>query len=83
MNQSVENNDVTKSLHIYTQINEIVTKLIQIRKDAKFSQSFMADWLNVSRKKINQFENGKFDFDLMINYAEKLSVDIEIKYKIN
>lgn len=83
MNQYVENNDVTKSLHIYTQVNEIVTKLTQIRKDAKFSQKFMADWLNVSRKKINEFENGKFDFDLMINYAEKLSVDIEIKYKIN
>jgi|JI10StandDraft_1071094.scaffolds.fasta_scaffold374372_3 DNA-binding XRE family transcriptional regulator len=83
MNQSFENNNITEKLHIYKQVNEIVTKLIHIRKDAKFSQKFMADWLNVSRKKINEFENGKFDFDLMINYAEKLSVDIEIIHKIN
>jgi DNA-binding XRE family transcriptional regulator len=82
MNQLIENNNVTESLHIYTQINEVVTKLIQIRKDAKFSQEFMADWLNVSRKKINEFENGSFDFNLMVNYADKLSVELKLNYYI-
>ena len=43
----------------------------------------MADWLNVSRKKINEFENGNFDFDLMLNYADKLSIDVFINHKIN
>lgn len=82
MNQSIENNNVTEMLPIYNQVNEIVTNLIQIRKEAKFSQQFMADWLKVSRKKLNEFENGSFDFDLMINYAEKLSVEITINYKV-
>jgi DNA-binding XRE family transcriptional regulator len=82
MNQLIENNNVTEPLHIYTQINEVVTKLIQIRKDAKFSQEFMADWLKVSRKKINEFENGSFDFDLMVNYADKLSVELKLNYFI-
>lgn len=83
MNQTIENINVTERLQIYQQANVIVTKLIQIRKDARFSQEFMADWLNVSRKKLNEFENGKFDFDLMVKYADKLSVDIELNYTIN
>ncbi len=83
MNQLNENNVVTEQLHIYTQVNEIVTKLIHIRKDAKFSQEFMADWLKVSRKKINEFENGSFDFDLMVKYADKLSVELNLNYQIN
>jgi len=82
MNQTIENNIVTESLHTYTQVNEIVTKLIQIRKDANFSQQFMSDWLNVSRKKLNEFENGSFDFELMVKYADKLSVEISINYKV-
>lgn len=77
------NKNVTEKLHIYEACNKIVTELIKIRKDAKFSQEFMSDWLNVSRKKLNEFENGNFDFDLMVNYADKLSVDIKIYYKIN
>lgn len=77
------NTDVTEKLLIYEDCNKIVTDLIRIRKDAKFSQEFMADWLRVSRKKLNEFENGSFDFDLMVNYASKLSVDIKIIYQIN
>lgn len=76
------NENVTENTLIYNQYNEIVTKLIQIRKEAKFTQEFMAEWLNVSRKKINEFENGAIDFELMINYADKLSVEIELKFKI-
>lgn len=80
MNQSIENNNVTEMLPIYNQVNEIVTNLIQIRKEAKFSQQFMADWLKVSRKKLNEFENGSFDFDLMVNYCDKLSVELKLNY---
>lgn len=83
MNQTIENNNVTEMLPIYNQINQIVTKLIHIRKDAKFSQQFMADWLKVSRKKLNEFENGSFDFDLMVSYCDKLSIDLTILHQIN
>lgn len=75
--------NVTEKLQIYNDYNDIVTNLIQIRKEAKFTQEFMAEWLNVSRKKINEFENGAIDFVLMINYADKLSVDIKLNYVIN
>lgn len=77
------NTEVTERLQVYDQCNKIITELIKIRKDAKFSQDFMSDWLNVSRKKLNEFENGNFDFDLMVNYASKLSVDVTLFYQIN
>lgn len=77
------NENVTESTHIKNKCNEIVTTLIRIRKQAGFTQQFMADWLNVSRKKINEFENGKFDFDLLIRYSEKLSLEIKIDYVIH
>jgi DNA-binding XRE family transcriptional regulator len=48
---------------------------------AGFSQDFMADWLNISRKKFNEFENGKFDFELMVMYADKFSIKINISYQ--
>ena len=76
------NKDVTESVRGNLQglINYqlVVTKLIQERKESKFSQEFMADWLGVSRKKLNEFEKGKIDFFLMCHYADKLSIDIEL-----
>ena len=77
------NTEVTEKLQVYSQCNKIVTELIKIRKEAKFSQKLMASWLKVSRKKLNEFENGSFDFDLMANYADKLSVKLNIYYQIN
>ncbi len=71
---------VTEKLHIYESCNKIVTDLIKIRKDAGFTQQFMSDWLNVSRKKLNEFESGNFDFDLMVKYADKLSVELKLNY---
>jgi DNA-binding XRE family transcriptional regulator len=56
----------------------VLTKLIQERKESKFSQEFMADWLGVSRKKLNEFEQGKIDYYLLCHYADKLSIDIQL-----
>jgi DNA-binding XRE family transcriptional regulator len=75
------NKDVTEKLQVFKQCNEIVTLLIKERKESKFSQEFMADWLGVSRKKLNEFEQGKIDFFLMCHYADKLSIDIELTIK--
>jgi DNA-binding XRE family transcriptional regulator len=72
------NKDVTEKLQVFKQCNEIVTLLIKERKESKFSQEFMADWLGVSRKKLNEFEQGKIDFFLMCHYADKLSIDIQL-----
>lgn len=76
------NKDVTESVRGNLQglknYQSVVTKLIQERKESKFSQEFMAEWLGVSRKKLNEFERGKIDFELMCHYADKLSIDIEL-----
>ena len=72
------NKDVTENIQGLKNYQLVVTKLIQERKESKFSQEFMADWLGVSRKKLNEFENGKIDFFLMCHYADKLSIDIEL-----
>lgn len=82
-NQKVMKPEVTEKLQIYESCNKIVTELIKIRKDAGFSQEFMADWLNVSRKKLNEFENGNFDFELMVNYCDKFSIDLKLTFEIN
>lgn len=80
MNQTIENKNVTDYIQVYNKINDIVTKLTQIRKEAKFSQEFVSSWLKVSRKKLNEFENGNFDFDLMVRYCEIFSVEIKIDF---
>ena len=72
------NKNVTENIQGLKNYQLVVTKLIQERKESKFSQEFMADWLGVSRKKLNEFENGKIDFFLMCHYADKLSIDIEL-----
>lgn len=72
------NKDVTENIQGLKNYQSVVTKLIQERKESKFSQEFMADWLGVSRKKLNEFERGKIDFFLMCHYADKLSIDIEL-----
>lgn len=74
--------DVTETTQIQFQCSKIVTELISIRKSAGFSQQFIADWLGVSRKKINEFENGNFDFELMVKYCEKLSIELQLNYLI-
>jgi len=75
------NKDVTESVQGLQNYQSIVSILIQERKESKFSQEFMADWLGVSRKKLNEFEQGKIDFFLMCHYADKLSIDIELTIK--
>jgi len=75
------NQDVTEKIQVFEQCIEIVTMLKTQRIRAGFSQDFMADWLNISRKKFNEFENGKFDFELMVMYADKFLIKINISYQ--
>lgn len=75
------NQDVTEKIQVFETCNEIVAMLKTQRIRARISQDFMADWLGVSRKKINEFENDKFDFELMVMYADKFSIDIKITYE--
>lgn len=75
-----KNLNVTETLQFYKDCNKIVTKLVEIRKnDMKVNQQFMAEMIGVSRKRINEFENGKIDIDLMVRYCDKLEVALELK----
>jgi DNA-binding XRE family transcriptional regulator len=74
--QEVQNN-VQKFKKVY---NEILKEIIERRKSAGFSQQFMAEWLNVDRRKIIELEKGKVSLGLLINYAERLDVDVKLNY---
>lgn len=70
--------NVTEKIQPIEVCKVYVTELIQTRKSAGFSQQFMAEWLGVSRKKINEFEKGSFDFVLFCDYCDKFSVKVLI-----
>lgn len=73
-------NNVQEFKKVY---KEIVTELIKVRNSANITQQFMADWLNVDRRKIIAFENlKKVDLEIMLKYADKLSIDIKFNYVI-
>lgn len=73
--------NVTEKIQPIEICKTYVTELIQTRKEAHISQQFMADWLGVSRKKLNEFESGAFDFELFCEYCDKFGVQILIKFK--
>ena len=80
MNENVPNN-VLQFKKVY---KEIVHELIKIRNQAGFTQQFLAEWLEVDRRKIIAFENlKKVDLELLLICADKLSVDINFNFKIN
>jgi len=72
-------NQVVRNLAQYETIKrKLVQDLVQIRKQANFSQQFMADWLNVDRRKIIELEDCNCTIELLLLYAEKLDYPISI-----
>ena len=74
---------VTNNTQIKSQCDKLVTELIACRKQSQTTQESMADWLGVSRKKLSEFESGNFDFELAMLYADKMSIDVNMIYKVN
>jgi DNA-binding XRE family transcriptional regulator len=76
--------EVQNNVHNFKKVyKEIVTELIKNRNSANITQQFMADWLDVDRRKIIAFENlKKVDLEIMLKYADKLSIDIKFNYVI-
>ena len=78
MNTEVHNN-VQDFKKVY---KELVKELVTIRNQANLTQVSMADWLNVDRRKIIQFEGlKKINLELLLLYGDKLSTDIQIQWK--
>ncbi len=74
-------NDLTKVevrniVHLKEFVQKNVQQLVDIRKEAGFSQEFIAEWLGVDRRKIMALESGSLDIELICLYADKLDVDI-------
>ena len=70
--------------HFKTAYRELVPKLVQIRKQSGTNIEQMAEWLNVDRRKIMQFESlKKVNLELLLLYGHKLSVDVNFKYAIH
>jgi DNA-binding XRE family transcriptional regulator len=77
------NEEVQNIVHFKQVYKDVVHELVQIRNQANITQQFMADWLDVDRRKIIAFENlKKVDLENMLKYSDKLSVDIKFNYII-
>mgnify|MGYP003128521591 CR=1 FL=1 len=58
----------------------IIQKCVQLRKDAKESVVELSKWLDLDRRKIHNFEKGKFSFYLanviLEYYGKQLKTEI-------
>ena len=62
----------------------IVDKLVTIRKESGLNQESLAEWLNVGRTKVVEFESLKrIDVEFLLLYADKMSVDVRLNFEIN
>ena len=68
--QNIEHFNETKS--------RMVQKCVQARRSGNMSQDFIAHWLGVDRRKIIAIESGNGDFETLLRYADKMSIDIKI-----
>ena len=65
------------------QYRKLVQELVEIRKQSKTSQDEMSEWLSIDRKRIIRFETlKKVDIELCLLYSDKLSVEINLTYKV-
>jgi len=61
-----------------------VENIVQARKQSETTQESMADWLDISRSTLTDFENCKrHDFNLLIKYGYYMGVDIKLNFEIN
>lgn len=74
--------EVPNIVHFKQQYLKIVQQLVQIRKSIPMTQSEVADWLKVDRRKIIDIENGNINISLLLIYADKLSIDINLNYQL-
>jgi transcriptional regulator with XRE-family HTH domain len=61
----------------------IVHLLVECRKSSGISGEALAEDLKVDRRKIMSFENlKKIDLELLLKYADKMSVDVRLNFEI-
>lgn len=58
--------------------SEILRECILRRKSAGVSIEFLAEWLGVDRRKIMDLEKGKIRVGLLLRYADRLDIEINL-----
>lgn len=64
------------------QYKKIVQELIQNRKMIPMTQNEIADMLNVDRRKIIALENGGINISLLLDYCDKMSIEINLNFEV-
>ena len=73
-----ENENISNLIVTY---NKIVKQLVENRNQSKATQDMVSSWLNVSRKKLIEFENLKgLDIKLMCEYADIYGIEIKLNF---
>ena len=80
----IENLKVQDSVLFNDSYRDVVQKIVQVRKEAGFTQQFIADWVGVDRRKIIALETAEtYDFDTLLKVADKLCVEISLNYFVH
>lgn len=75
---------VPNIVHFKNQYKVIVQEIVRGRKLAGQSQEQMADWIGVDRRKIITMEGlKKVELETLLKCADKLSIDIELRFLVN
>ncbi len=72
--------DVQEPVQLENQINSIVQKCVQLRKQSKESVVELSKWLEVDRRKIADFEKGKFDIYLSEKILNWYGINISLQF---
>ncbi len=78
--ENIHNTVQDNSINFKKVYNEIVAECVSRRKNAKFTQAFMAEWLGVDVRKIIEFEKGNGGVGILLNYADRLDIDVKLSY---
>ncbi len=76
--------DIPKTVHLSYGLKDsesmIIQKCVQLRKNSKDSVVELSKWLDLDRRKIHNFEKGKFNFYLanviLEYYGKQLKIEI-------
>lgn len=70
--------------HFNESYRAIVEKIVQNRKQSELTQASMAEWLEISRTTLIDFEAGKkIDFELLLKYGFYMGIDVKLTIEEN
>jgi DNA-binding XRE family transcriptional regulator len=74
---------MSNKVHFIEQYEKLVHEIVQIRKSIPMTQEQVATWLKIDRRKIIALENKEINVSLLLDYADKLSIDVKFYYNVN